>query len=297
METAHGGAADFAAGLSSLADRTADPVGGFFGPSSVTWKVNREVAIYLGGMRALLMQLAHPKVAQGVADHSDFRSDPFARLRRTFDTVHAMVFGDRDEAMAAARRLHDVHRGVRGRLDDDVAGLDPEYRADDPELLLWVHATLIDSAMYAYRTFLPALGRRELTRFYEESKVFAALCGLEEAMIPERPGDFRRYVNHMLASPSLTITPTAREVADALFAGPPLLVLLSPSNYVLAAGMLPPRLREGFGLSWALPVRTAYAAGVTLVRRVVPHLPSPLRHVPSARRAARRCAAAGCVAA
>jgi uncharacterized protein (DUF2236 family) len=282
-----------------------DPVAGFFGPGSTTWKVNREAAIYLGGMRALLMQIAHPKVAQGVADHSNFRSDPFARLRRTFDTVHAMVFGTREQALVAAERLYAVHERVRGNLAhppaSDVVGGDrlashgpapaAAYSANDPDLLLWVFATLVDSSLEAYETFFAQLSGDELQGFYEEAKTFARLCGLEPHQLPPTLGAFRRYVDAMIAGREIEVTPTAREIADALLKGPPLLWLFRPSNYVLAAGMLPGKLREQYALSWTLPVRAAYHVGVQLVRRVTPHLPPPVRYIPSARKAERRCAA------
>ena len=275
--------------LEKLAAHAVGESEGFFGPDSLTWRVNREAAIYLGGMRALLMQLAHPKVAQGVADHSDFRRDPLGRLRRTFDTVHAIVFGAREEAMAAAGRLRDVHARVRGRLDHPIAGQSRTYFANDPELLLWVHATLVDSSIASYRTFVGQLTGDDLERYYAESRIFAQLVGLDTHHVPASIESFQRYVDDMISGRALTVTPTAQEVAESLLKGPALLYLFRPSNYVLAAGMLPAPLRERFGLSWALPVRTAYSVGVGVVRRVVTHLPRQLRFVPSSRRATRRC--------
>jgi uncharacterized protein (DUF2236 family) len=279
----------FSARLRDWAAKT-DASAGFYGPRSVTWKVNREAAIYLGGMRALLMQIAHPKVAQGVADHSNFRADPFARLRRTFDTVHAMVFGTREDALAAAERLYAVHERVRGRLSRG-GGAAGAYSANDPELLLWVLATLVDSSLHAYETFFQPLRTAERNAFYEEAKVFARLCGLEGGDVPPTLGAFETYVERMIASQEIAVTPVAREIADALLKGPPLLRLFRPSNYVLAAGMLPPPLRSQYALSWTFPVRAAFHVGVGIVRRVTPHLPPQVRYIPSARRAERRCAA------
>jgi uncharacterized protein (DUF2236 family) len=273
----------------ALGDLAIGKIEGFFGPASMTWRVNREAAIYLGGLRALLMQIAHPKVAQGVADHSDYRRDPLARLRRTFDTVHALVFGTRDEALRAARRLQNVHSKVRGELEPPVAGHSKSYFANDPELLLWVHATLVDSSIFSYRTLVGPLEGADLDRYYSESRTFARLVGLGPKQVPASIEGFRRYFDRMIAGDELTVTPTALEVADSLLKGPPLLYLFRPSNYVLAAGMLPAPLRERFGLSWALPVRAAYGLGVSLVRGIVPRLPSQLRFVPSSRRAERRC--------
>src|SRR5215472_3016918 len=115
---------------------------GLFDDDSIIRRVNRENVLMLGGGRALLMQLAHPKVAAGVDEHSDFRTRPMYRLRRTIRLTMAIVFGDKDTAMAAARNVNRVHARVTGR----------DYRALDPDLLLWVHSTLVDSALVTYET-------------------------------------------------------------------------------------------------------------------------------------------------
>jgi len=121
------------------------------GPGSISWRVNREAALLLGGGRALLMQVAHPLVAAGVAEHSDFQRDPLARLNRTMELSLALTFGSREEVRAAARQINRTHERVSGI----------GYQALDPELLLWVHATLIDSALLSYRTFVGPLTTAE----------------------------------------------------------------------------------------------------------------------------------------
>ena len=112
---------------------------GLFGPDSVIWRVNRESAVALAGSCAILMQFAHPQVAAGVRDHSRYQVDPIRRLRRTLDLTMAIVFGPRATAMEAVRAINTRHHGVRG----------PGYSAMDPELLLWVHATLVYAAATA----------------------------------------------------------------------------------------------------------------------------------------------------
>src|SRR5438552_3181009 len=141
---------------------------GLYPEDSVTRRVNRENVLLLGGGRALLMQLAHPKVAAGVDEHSDFRSRPVHRLRRTIRMTMAIVFGDRDTALAAARAVNHTHSKVRGR----------DYRALDPDLLQWVHATLIDSALVTYETFVKPLTPGEREDFYQESKLPGELPGI-----------------------------------------------------------------------------------------------------------------------
>src|SRR6266581_4111564 len=120
---------------------------GLYAEDSITRRINRENILLLGGGRALLMQLAHPKVAAGVDEHSDFRRRPIQRLRRTVHMTMAIVFGERETALAAARMVNQTHAKVKG----------DGYRALDPELLLWVHATLVDSALVTYATFVQEL--------------------------------------------------------------------------------------------------------------------------------------------
>src|SRR4029077_17574979 len=151
-------------------DRTRfnDVVGvGLYPDDSITRRVNRENILLLGGGRALLMQLAHPKVAGGVDDHSDFRTHPIKRLRRTVLVTMAIVFGERDTALAAARTVNQAHARVRGH----------DYHALDPELLLWVHAALGDYALGTCQTFVQPLTGSDREDFYQESKLLAELLG------------------------------------------------------------------------------------------------------------------------
>lgn len=282
---------EFERRLNSLANRVADPVAGFFGPQSITWRINRDSVTYIGGLRALLMQIAHPKVAQGVADHSNYREDPFGRLFRTFEVVHDLVFGDRATAMTAASRLHRVHQRVGGSLADPVPWPHTRrYHANDPDLLRWVYATLVDSAMVTHRLLLPDLEPQQWETYYQESKIFGELCGVSPDDLPESLPDFRAWMRRTVEGPSLHVGDTAREIADAILKGPPIMYPLRPSNYVLAAGMLPGRMREAFGLGWSVPVRLSYTFGVLATRAVVRNIPLTLRSLPVARRAERRCA-------
>src|SRR5213076_301028 len=141
---------------------------GLYPDDSITRRVNRENILLLGGGRALLMQLAHPKVAAGVDEHSDFRSHPVRRLRRTIRMTMAIVFGDRDIATAAARAVNHTHSRVR----------ETGYSAHDPDLLRWVHATLVDSALVTYDTFVKPLSASEREDFYQESKLLGEILGI-----------------------------------------------------------------------------------------------------------------------
>jgi uncharacterized protein (DUF2236 family) len=276
--------------LNGLATRHSHPIRGFFGPESVTWKVNREAVLMLGGMRALLMQIAHPKVAQGVADHSRYREDPFGRAIGTFRAVHAMVFGTEDKAMQMARQIHGIHKRVRGEVKDPVPGLiDKTYNANDPELLRWVYATLMDSALVSYELFLGPLSCTEAEEFYQAGKIFAGLFGVCEADLPHNLVAFQHWMDSTVESDTLYVTPTAMEVAEALISGPTLSTIARPLNRIIASGMLPPRLREAFRLPWDRRSRAVYRLGVRTVRTMAPHIPRRFRWIPAAIAAEKRC--------
>ena len=121
---------------------------GVFGPASLTWRVNREAAIFLGAGRALLLQLAHPYVAAGIADHSRTLADPIGRFHRTFNITFTLVFGTLDQALRAARHLHQRHSAIQGVLPTTVGPFvaGTAYRANDVAALRWVYATLVETA-------------------------------------------------------------------------------------------------------------------------------------------------------
>src|SRR5437868_3790001 len=176
---------------------------GLYSDDSITRRVNRENVLLLGGGRALLMQLAHPLVAAGVDEHSDFRSTPWRRQRRTILMTMAIVFGDRETAHAAARAVNQTHGRVRG------AG----YRALDPDLLMWVHATLVDSALVTYEAFVKPLSAAERDDFFQESKVLGTLLGIPADTFPGRHRDFVDYIDGMIAGGTVAVGPHARELA------------------------------------------------------------------------------------
>lgn len=272
--------------------RSVDPVEGFFGPKSAAWKINREGVLYFGGLRALLMQIAHPKVAQGVADHSNFEADPLGRALRTFSTVYQIVYGDRETALNAAARVHAIHTRVRGRVTDDAPLPDKGYVATDPELLFWVLATLIDSAKFAYELYLKPLPDEEWEQFYADCRLGARLFGITDlSMMPLTFAGFEEKVRATIASDTITVTPTAKRLADRLLDGPLRIKATRPILYALAAGTLPEKLRDEFGFSPTLPVRAVFHAGTHVVRLAARVLPRPLRCAPVALTADLRCRA------
>jgi uncharacterized protein (DUF2236 family) len=252
------------------------------GPGSVAWRVNREAALLLGGGRALLMQVAHPKVAAGVAEHSDFQRDPLARLNRTLELSLALSFGSREQVRSAARQINRVHERVAG----------DGYSALDPDLLLWVHATLVDSAILTYRTFVGRLTDAETEAYYQEAKPIGALLGIPRDRYPPRHSDFQAYLERMLAGP-VRPDATGRRLAAAVLRPPIRMLppfLFAPAE-VITTGLLPERLREAYGLPWGRASRALFRAARLTVPRLVAATPDRLRVVPLARQAERRGAA------
>lgn len=248
-----------------------DPAGPHLFPrDAVIRRVDSEGILLLGGGRALLMQLAHPAVAQGVADHSDFRANPFRRLQRTLEASYTIVFGSEEQARATAAAVHAVHERVTG------AG----YRANDPELLLWVHATLVDTALRVHARFLRPLSPQDAECYYQESKQVAVLLGVPLSVQPPELGDFRAYVRAMVGS--LQVSDTARDLARDVLR-PAFPGVAAPAVRLLrdlTTGLLPPPLRAGFGLAWD-PVRAAALdVAARSARQILPRLPAPLRRLP-----------------
>jgi uncharacterized protein (DUF2236 family) len=264
---------------------------GLFAPDSIFRRVNREAVLLLGGQRALLLQLAHPLVAAGVADHSDFMAHPLRRLWRTVDTMLRIVHGDRATAEAAAQALDAVHARVQGTLAEETESFPAgtPYRAHDPALLLWVHATLVDSALVTYQCFVRPLAPDERERFHVESRVVARLLGVPEGLLPLSFASFERYVDETISGGTLEPTPTARRLADAVL-HPPLAFLprlVGDVGTVVTLGLLPPVLRERYGLPWDAKRERGFAIARGVVRAVLPALPDVLRAMPQARRAER----------
>jgi uncharacterized protein (DUF2236 family) len=250
-------------------DASPPPDTGLFADDAVVRRVDGEAILLLGGPRALLMQLAHPLVARGVAEHSDFAADPFARLQRTLDATYTIVFGTEAEARHTAAVITAVHHSVTG----------PGYAAMDPELLMWVHATLVDTAMRVHRRFFGGLSAADAERYYEESTLVAELLGVPRAAQPEDLAAFRRYVAHMVDT--LEVSDQARTLAyDVLH--PKLPRVTAPVMEVarqLTAGLLPRQLREAYGFTWDRQRKALFAAAGLASRTVVPRIPGRLRRV------------------
>ena len=228
---------------------------GYFAPESVIRRVgNSPLTPFLGGGPATLLQVAHPLVAAGVVLHSDYREDLWRRLGRTLRALYLITYGTREEADRAAEAVQAVHARVHGWIDVQLGCFPPgtRYSAADPELMLWVHATLIEASLTVYQRFVRVLSTAEQERYYQEMALVARLFGTPAAVIPRSLADFRDYFAAQLAGKAITVTPPSREVAAVILEAPlpPPLRLLVPAHRLSTAGLLPPRLRHEYGLHW-----------------------------------------------
>ena len=268
---------------------------GLFGPESVTWRVNREGVLLLGGGAAIILQVAHPLVGAGVAEHSDYREDPWGRLYRTLDLTTSIVFGSTEKAQAASERLQAIHARVRGLTKED-GGRYPagtKYFANDPKLGMWVHATLVDTSLQVYTAYVGHLSHDERQRYYEEQKLLGEMFGVPREEMPPTLGEFFEYFDHMVAT-ELAVTDALLDVVDATMR-PPLPVVARPLVEALnlaTASLLPQQLRDDLGLGWGPNRHRFVTASRTLVRLALPVLPRLVREFPPARSADRRVATA-----
>lgn len=246
-----------------------------YGPETVTWRVNQEAVLLLGGPRALLLQLAEPAVAAGVAEHSGFESDPFGRLARTLEAMTAISFGSEARARSTLDGLAAVHARVRGTLPDGVP-----YTAEDPVLQWWVLATLIDTVLRVEHRYLGRLDPGERARYYDESRRMAAAFRIPDDVVPPDLGSFLAWMRERVAA--LEVTPTARTLARPVLRppirllGPPVAELLS----LVTVDLLPARLRDAYGLPWGARRRLVMRGSQAAVRAVLPRLPAMMRCLP-----------------
>ncbi len=273
--------ADLSTLLSSVADRTINPLAGIFGPDSISWRINRESALFLGAGRAALLQLAHPWVATSLAQHSNLLTNPIGRFHGTFRVIFTMIFGTRGQALAASRHLHTLHIGIRGELPEAVAAhpAGSHYEANETAALLWVFATLVDSALVAYQLVLPALSSAERERYYAESMTMAALFGIPPSALPPDWAAFVRYNREMWDSGVLGINDLSRTMAHRLLAGSGSWVRPPRWYRALTAASLPPRLRADFQLAFGPSEERSLRRAQLWLPRLYRRIPGRLRFV------------------
>jgi uncharacterized protein (DUF2236 family) len=255
------------------------------GPQSIVWRELSDWRVLLGGGRALLLQVAHPAVSAGVADHSNFAIDPWKRLTRTLDLyVGGVIFGSPEEAAAAGMRLRAMHAQIKGT---NSAGR--IYDALEPSVFHWVHATLVDGLVALVERFGNPLKGQALARAYQEMCEVGRLCGLRERDMPPDWPSFRKYFDKTCAL--LEDNPVVRQVMATITHAPcpPRLQLpnllwralvwppLGHFAMLCAVGLLPPLVRERLRLPWNQAQELELSAHAALIRHAFPLIPARIR--------------------
>ena len=255
-----------------------------FDPEGVFWRVNREMVLLLGGGAALLSQVAHPLVAAGVYEHSGFREQPLRRLYGTVTAMQRMIYGPRQVAEETAARIRGIHRRIHGHLPLDSAAFPKgtRYDACDPALLLWVHSTLVGTAVSTYETFFPPLSPAEREDYYQESKLIGRLVGLGLHQLPGGWTDFETYYHGVLDGNTLDVTSMTRELAHHILY-PPVSWVPHVAGDVLSiatVALLPQALRDRYALPWSDRRQLAWRFASRTIRRVLPYMPGLARTGP-----------------
>ncbi|QKG24651.1 oxygenase MpaB family protein [Actinomadura verrucosospora] len=246
---------------------------GLFSDDDLIRHITREGALIAAGGAASLLQTAHPKVAQGVYDHSYTAEDPLRRLRNTMGWLYAVQFGTREEAETFSAIVTRGHAQVTG----------PDYEANDPELQVWVAATLFAVAAQFYQLlFRRTFTDDELAEFYGQTKVYATILGCPEDRLPATYRDFREYYAGMLAN--LKISDASRAIAEQVLhprlPGGPLNAPGLAAIRLITAGMMPAPIREQYGWKWTRARELRFRLLMGTLSVVYPRLPVRVRTLP-----------------
>jgi uncharacterized protein (DUF2236 family) len=253
---------------------------GIFGPASVVWRVHRERALLLSAPAIVLMQLAHPLVAAAIAEHTNRERSVVERAGATIGLNLTVIFGDRDQAERAASHVRDLHTAIHGRLRVAVGAFPAgsAYRADDPELLRWGHATIAWAAVEAYERFVGSLRPADRDRYVAEMRSFGQAFGADEAALPSTWDELRACVLQVLDS-AVAIGEDGRSEAREILRprGTVRERAAGPMQRLLTAGLLPEAIRSGFDVPWSTARRAAFSSLAATTRVAVRTMPRSLR--------------------
>lgn len=262
-----------------------------FGARSPIRRFAAEPVLLVGGQRALLLQLAHAKVAAGVDAHSDFRARPLARLWGTADKIVTIVWGSGRESHLAWSEIMSIHDRVHGRLPEAAgkwnAG-DP-YAAHDTDLLRWVWATLVETTELMTQRYVRHFRPGEAESLYEDWRTFATWFGVPGRDVPETRAEFEEFWLDTLHGPEIAVSETARRVARSIVY-PPLPVPRDAKHAsgALTSGLLPPHIRDEYGLRWGPAEQRSFLIADRTLRALYPRLPRIRRALPASYVSVRR---------
>ncbi|HET8707200.1 MAG TPA: oxygenase MpaB family protein, partial [Pseudomonadales bacterium] len=244
---------------------------------------HRNTSVMFGAGAANLLQLAHPWVSQAIDQHSKTQSDPFGRLRRTFLNVHSMVFGNLDQVLDSAVKVHNIHASITGKVSESTGrtAKGSEYLANQVGAMLWVHATLWITGLQVYELFNTPLTRQERDQYYNESKMFAYLFGIPDSALPENWEDFLAYFNSVVNSDQLSVGDVGRQLVGYIFSMRPYLMPLLNRHKIHTAILLPDRLRAEFGFpEVTTEMRKKFDFDVKLIGSVMRYAPEHVKYLP-----------------
>jgi uncharacterized protein (DUF2236 family) len=259
-------------------------------PPIVAQRLNSERVVLLGWSRAILMQLAHPLVAAGVLAHSTFRGGAYEAAVRLHHTVSAMLsltFGDDAARRAALSRILGIHKTVNGTLAEAV-GMFPagtRYSAEDPALVLWVHATLLDSIADVYQRTVEPLSRAELDAFCEESAPTLIDLGGDPETAPRTWDALTAYMRRMDGSGIFAVTGPSRALANNILSprAAGLRVPFAGINRLVTIGLLPPLMRTLYGFEWHAARERRFQRTLRIIRATRGLAPNVIARWPQAR--------------
>lgn len=255
--------------LAYVRERSANETAGIYGPASITWEIMREPCVLLAAPSAVLLQLAHPAICDGVSRYSSFTKDYAGRARRTFTTMYDLVFGSVTAATKVSHTLFAMHGRIRGTVDEPGSPWHGRsYRANEQELLRWVAVTLPVCVNQVFDRAVRPLDRADRERLYAEQKVGAAAVGVLPEVMPATLATFEDWYLRASSPEHLHVGDKARALFAALQAGRKSLVLRT-----LSAAFLPPHVREGYGLPFGAREKAVLAGvlgGLRAGNRVLP---------------------------
>ena len=263
----------------------ADP--GYFGPSSMMWKVNKEITVLFGGARALLMHAAHPLIAAGARQTSFYQRDPWKRLIRTLSLQNSVTFGTKEEANESANRINKLHEVIKG-TDEITGGI---YDALDHEQLLWVHACLQISSIYFYEKTVRKLSEEEKNQYHFENTLSAKLVLLDISKIPKTHNELKDWVmNKSKESNYLKLTDVAKDVYQIIAGGPvPIHIKpIWPFIAFTAFNTLPKEFKQIYGIKDTKIRRLMVNLNLKILKFTRPFLPPFFRLIAPARWANQR---------
>jgi uncharacterized protein (DUF2236 family) len=263
----------------------------YFPPDSAIWRINRERALLLTGTRVLLMQIAHPMVAEAVYHHSYVFQKPLLRLHRTLALTLALVYGTRSEINQAIAEIDAAHRPAVGHLEDAIGAhqAGAAYNPRNPRQARWIFATLVEGAIFGHEKLVAPLSTEDQQAFYEDSMHVGEWMGVPQRLLPATYDGLLDLMQEAIDSQEVIVGEKARTIAPFLTAQSiPLLQFVAYPAYRLAVGLLPPEIRVQYGYTFRGWEGRLLRGFCGISRTVVPWLPGVVRYAPEYRRAQNR---------